>query len=131
MMSVFEELRAASDDAMARIGGDPNRIAELADDDLTALAAHMKTVWPILECHLLAICGNDVDAANAALEHVAGFSPGKLSKLVRRGYVAVKARHANPTRNQLAALVINVQTGVGAVQVEQERRQALKVGAMN
>lgn len=128
---MIEQLRDDADEAMTKIGNDPNRIAELDDDELTALALHMTFMWPILEGHLLGLCGNDVDAANAALAHVSEFSQGKLVKLVRRAYAAVKAPHRNPSKNQIAALLYNVQVGVGALQVEQERRQAVKARAMN
>lgn len=127
----FDQLRDDADAAMDKIGNDPNRITELDDDDLTALALQMKAAWPLLESHLVALCGGDVDAANAALAHVAEFGQGKLTKIVRAGYAAVKARHCNPSKNQLAALLLNVQTGVGAIQVEQERRQAVKAHALN
>lgn len=127
----FDQLRDDADAAMDKIGNDPNRIAELGDDDLTALALQMKAAWPLLETHLVALCGGDIDAANAALAHVEGFGQGKLVKLYRAGYAAIRAKHRNPSRNQLAALLLNVQTGVGAIQVEQERRQAVKAGAVN
>lgn len=130
-MMILEEIRDASDDAMDKIGNDPNRIAELDDDDLTALALHMKTARPMLEQTLVSFCFGDVDKANAALKHVADFPQSKLVKLVRRGYAAMKAPHRNPSLNQLAALVYNVQVGVGLVMVEQERRQAVKARAMN
>lgn len=131
MMTMLDQLRDDADAAMDKIGQDPNRVAELGDDDLTALALHMKTAWPVLEGHLLALCGGDVDAANAALARVADFSQGKLVKLIRNGYAAIKGPNRNPTRNQIAALLYNVQVGTGVVMVEQERRQAVQAGAMN
>lgn len=130
-MIALEEIRDASDDAMTKIDNDPNRIAELGDDDLTSLALHMKTARPMLEQTLISFCNGDVDAANAALAHVAAFKQGKLVRLVRAGYAAMKAAHRNPSINQLAALVYNVQVGVGLIAVEQERRQAVRAGAMN
>lgn len=130
MILDLEDLRDDADAAMTKIGNDPNRIAELGDDDLTALAVHMKVARPLLEDTLVSFCLGDVDKANTALKHVAEFSQSKLVKLVRRGYDAMKT-HRNPSLNQLAALVYNLQVGVGAVMVEQERRQALKAGAMN
>ena len=130
-MIALEEIRDASDDAMTKIDNDPNRIAELGDDYLTSLELHMKTARPMLEQTLISFCNGDVDAANAALAHVATFKQGKLVRLVRAGYAAMKASHRNPSINQLAALVYNVQVGVGLVAVEQERRQAVRAGAMN
>jgi len=123
------EIRDAADAAMSTIDADPTRIGELGDADLTSVAVHLKTQLPIFEHMLVALCGN-AEQANAALQRALAYSKGKLAKLVRAGHVAVTT-HGNPSVGQLAALVINSQVGVGAVQVEQERRQALRAGRMN
>lgn len=129
-MTILDEIRDASEEALAKIANDPNRIAELDDDDLTAVALQVKTARPMMEQTLISFCNGDVDKANAALKHVAEFSQAKLVKLVRRGYAAMKT-HRNPSLNQLAALVYDLQVGCGAIMVEQERRQVVKARAMN
>lgn len=130
-MTLLEEIRDASEEALAKIASDPNRIRELDDDDLTAVALQVKTARPMMENALISFCNGDVDRANAALKTVAEFSQAKLVKLVRRGHAAMRAPHRNPSINQLAALVYDLQVGCGAITVEQERRQAVKARAMN
>ena len=102
---------------------------ELDDDDLLSVAVHLKTQRPIVEQALIALCG-DTDKANVALQRVMAYSQGKLVKLVRAAQVALRT-HRNPSVGQLAAFVLDIQTGCGAVMVEQERRQALRAGRMN
>jgi hypothetical protein len=126
---LFEEIRDASERAFAKIGNDPDRLRELSDDDLTSIAVHVKTARPLLEATLVSLCGSQ-DKANAALDRVMSYSQGKLLKLVRVAQVAMKT-HRNPSVGQLAALVIDVQVGCGAIQVEQERRQVREAGRMN
>lgn len=127
--ATLEEIRDASERAMATIGHDPNRLRELGDDDLLSVAVHVKTQRPIVEAALIALCG-DADKANAALERVMAYSQGKIAKLSRAAHHAMKT-HRNPTVGQFAAFVIDIQTGCGAVMVEQERRQALRSGRMH
>lgn len=125
----FEEIRDAAEHAFAKVGNDPNRIAELSDDDLLSLSVHLKTQRPIVEAALISQCGG-VDQANAALQRAMAYSQGKLVKMVHAAYRAMKT-HGNPSVGQFAAFVINTQVGVGAVMVEQERRQAKRAGRMN
>jgi hypothetical protein len=125
----LEEIRDASEAAFAKIGHDPDRLRELADEDLTSIAVHVKTTRPLVEAALVSLCG-DEDKANAALKRVMAYSQGKLVKAVRAAQRAIKT-HRNPSVGQFAAFVLDIQVGCGAVQVEQERRQALRAGRMN
>lgn len=125
----LEEIRDASERAMATIAHDPNRLRELGDDDLLSVAVHLKTQRPIVEQALVSLCG-DTDKANAALQRVMTYSQGKIAKLARTAHEAMKT-HRNPSVGQFAAFVLDIQVGCGAVVVEQERRQALRSGRMN
>jgi len=125
----LEEIRDASERAMATIAHDPTRLRELGDDDLLSVAVHLKTQRPIVEAALVALCG-DTDKANAALERVMAYSQGKIAKLARAAHQAMRT-HRNPSVSQFAAFVVDIQTGCGAVMVEQERRQALRTGRMH
>lgn len=125
----LEQIRDAAEHAFAKVGNDPNRIGELNDDDLTSVALHLKTQRPIAEDALIVLCGG-VDQANAALKRVGEYPQGKLVKLVRAAYRAMKT-HRNPSVGQFASFVYNLHVGVGAVMVEQERRQAKRAGRVN
>lgn len=125
----LEEIRDASEAAFARIGHNPDRLQELTDAELTSVALHVKTMRPILEAELVCMCGGQ-DQANAALQEAIKRPQGKLVKLVRAAKLAMKT-HRNPSRGQFAALVLDVQAGCGAVQVEQERRAANRCGRVN
>lgn len=125
----LETIRDGSEAAFAKIGNDPARIRELCDDDLTSVALHLKTTRPLVEDALIALCG-DADKANAALARVMKLSQGKIAKLVRAAHAGMKT-HRNPSTGQFAALVLDIQVGCGAVQVEQERRAATRGGRMN
>ncbi len=125
----LEEIRDASEEALRKIDNDPDRIGELSDDDLTAVALQMKTLHPMVEAALVSLCGN-VESANGVLARVYRYSQGKLVKLVRGAHVAMKT-HGNPSTGQLAALLIDTKTAVGAITTEQERRNATRAGRMN
>jgi len=125
----LEQIRDASEQAMARIAFNTNRIAELDDDELSAVALHVKTTRPLMEAALISLCGDEAKA-NAELQRVMSYSQGKLVKLVRRGQEAMQT-HRNPTLRQFAAYVLDVQIGCAAVQVEQEKRAAKLAGRMN
>jgi hypothetical protein len=125
----LEDIRDASNEAFAKIDYNPDRLRELSDADLNAIAMHVKATRAILEAELVCICG-DAGKANEAVERVMAFSQGKLIKLVRAAQHAMKT-HRNPSHGQVAALLIDARAGCGAVIVEQERRAALKAGAMN
>lgn len=128
-MIPLDEIRDASEAALAKIGNDPERIRELDDDDLTSVALQMKVARPMVERLLATLCGS-TDAADAALARTMKYSQGKLVKMVRAAHVAMKT-HGNPSVGQIAALVLDVQAGCGAVMVEQERRAAVKAHAMH
>lgn len=125
----LEEARDAAEAVLAKVSNDPSRIAELGDDDLTSLATHLQTQRPIVEGLLVSLCG-DTDGANAALQRALGFPKTKLVKLVRAAYAAMHAQRS-PSVNQFAAFVINTHVGIGAVQVEQERRATMRANRMN
>jgi hypothetical protein len=125
----LEDIRDASERAMAKIGNNPDRLNELSDDDLTSIAVHVKTARPLVEAALVSLCG-DAGKANDALQRVMAYSHRKLVKAVRSAQDAMKT-HRNPSVGQFAAFVLDIQVGCTAVQVEQERRQALRVGRMH
>lgn len=126
---MIEEIRDAAENAFAKIDRNPDRMAELSDEDLASVALHVKILRPMTEETLVALCGG-IDAANAALARVQQFSQGKLITLVRAAHVAMKGTRG-PSVNQLAALVFDCAVGCGAVQVEQQRRAALRANAMH
>jgi len=129
-MIALEEIRDASDAALAKIDRNPDRISELSDYDLCSVATHLKTMRPLIEQTLVAFCCGDVARADAALARVKGFSQEHLVRLVQDAHKGMRT-HRNPTLHQLAAMVLDAQTGVGAVTVELERRQALRANALN
>lgn len=129
-MMGLDEIRDAAEEAFAKIDRNPDRLHELDADDLTAIAVQIKLALPMMEQTLLSFCNGDTERANAALTRVGTFKQAKLVRLVRECHTALRT-HRNPSLYQIAALVVDLQVGVGAVTVEQERRDAVRGRAMN
>ena len=128
-MIPLPEIRDAADRAWSKIGYSPDRLHELADEDLDALERATVTMRPMAEAVLVEMCGG-VDKANAVLAKLKGFKQSRLIRLVEAAKRAVHLRHML-TRYQIAAFVIDAQCGCGFIAVERERRQAKRSGAMN
>jgi hypothetical protein len=128
-LEVADAIREDAERAFAKISNDANRLSELDDDDLLAVATQVKTALPVVETLLVARCGG-IDRANEVLAQVFALPQAKLVKLVRLGNIA-RVGGRQLTARQLAASVVDINTGVGAVTVEQQRRTALRAGAMN
>jgi len=128
-VEIADAIREAAEAAWQKIGSNPNRLTELSDYDLLSLATQAKAAAPVFEAMLVSRCGG-IDAANVVLQHVGALSQGKLIKLVRMANIA-RIAGRTLSENQIAAMFIDQTTGVGAVTVEQERRAALRAGAMN
>jgi hypothetical protein len=117
----LDSIREAADAAWAKINRNPDRINELPEHDLHALARNVATCRPMAQQMLIMQCGGDPDAACAVFLRALKVSPKRLEKLVRRGFERMSLKL--PLNDiELAAILIDFTVGCNAVALELDRR---------
>jgi triphosphoribosyl-dephospho-CoA synthetase len=121
----------AANDAWAKIAGNPDRIHELDDGDLSALVAQARTAFPILDAALLMAFDGDKDAANKLLERIKRWPQRRLVRTTVKAQEIARRQGVNLQPIHLCALWINYSIGCNAVDVELGRRHARRSGRVN